>query len=129
MKITDDDCIVGRNSNGSSRYSIYRTIQIYSGKEHTFDKSMHENDFRTMDRRLRVRNYGFASTYLSDTSVHRRIFFRTFRLFDTEGIASHKDSWDLIDFKNLILRQIAKARRDLYKFWYTGIQDIYLEVK
>lgn len=74
----------------------------------------------------------FLSDFLpliSDKSVHQRIFFRTFRLFDTEGIASHKDSWDLIDFKNLILRQIAKARRDLYKFWYTGIQDIYLEVK
>ncbi|XP_015178312.1 PREDICTED: dynein heavy chain 7, axonemal, partial [Polistes dominula] len=115
-------------SGGSSRYSMYRTIQVYSGKELTFDKSMHENDFRTMDSRLRVRNYGFASLLFSQYVLLDIIFlfFRTFRLIDFKAIASRNESWDLIDFQNLIFRQIAKAKRNLYKSWYGSIQDIYL---
>lgn len=66
---------------------------------------------------------------IPNTLIHLHLFFRTFRLFNLEDIVSQKESWDLIDFQNLILRQIARAKRHLYKFWYGGIQNIYFEVK
>ncbi|KAK2587842.1 hypothetical protein KPH14_003939 [Odynerus spinipes] len=52
--------------------------------------------------------------------------YETFRLIDFEAIASRNESWELLDFQNLILRQIGNARRRLRKSWYGGIQDIYL---
>ncbi|EGI62283.1 Dynein heavy chain 12, axonemal [Acromyrmex echinatior] len=52
--------------------------------------------------------------------------YRTFRLINMEHIVVHKESWDLMNFHTLIIRQIVANWKILKNFWYSGIQKIFL---
>ncbi|KAF7398391.1 hypothetical protein HZH66_006288 [Vespula vulgaris] len=78
-------------------------------------------------RYILEKNIHLINPCMSMTLEQWFVDYETFRLFNLEDIVSQKESWDLIDFQNLILRQIARAKRHLYKFWYSGIQNIYFE--
>ncbi|EFN75889.1 Dynein heavy chain 7, axonemal [Harpegnathos saltator] len=52
--------------------------------------------------------------------------YSEFRLINMKRIGAHEGSWDLADFNSSIVRQIVDNRQVLSKFWYIGIQEIFL---
>lgn len=50
-------------------------------------------------------------------------------MIDLNTIIEHADSWDLMEFKKMISKEIIKNRNILKDVWYAGIQNIFLVVK
>ncbi|XP_051168782.1 dynein axonemal heavy chain 7-like [Leptopilina boulardi] len=53
--------------------------------------------------------------------------YRNFRLIDLEKIKQHTESWNLMDFQNVVVHQIKRSRKNLLNTWFNGVQNIFLE--